>query len=76
MLAFDRDETTAAAFAQAAETLHVPLKIVRDSYDQGRCAYETKFILVRPDRYIAWTANEPPTDAGAVLVKAIAKPRA
>jgi hypothetical protein len=74
LFAFDRDET--AAFAQAAEALHLPLKIVRDSYDLGRCAYEAKFILVRPDRYIAWTGNSPPTDAAAILAKAIAKPHA
>jgi len=48
----------------------MPLKIVRDSYDQGRRAYEAKFILVRPDRYIAWTANEPPNDPVATLGKA------
>jgi hypothetical protein len=53
--------------------LQVPLKIVRDSFDQGRRAYETKFILVRPDRYIAWTGNLPPTDAAAILAKVIGK---
>jgi hypothetical protein len=73
LLAFDRDETTPAAFAKAAEALHVPLKIVRDSYDQGRRAYESKFILVRPDRYIAWTGNLPPANAAAILAKAIGK---
>src|SRR5215472_3898919 len=73
LLAFDRDETTAAAFAKAAEALHVPLKIMRDSYDQGRRAYESKFILVRPDRYTAWTGNSPPANAVAILAKAIGK---
>jgi len=73
LLAFDRDETTAAAFAKAAEALHVPLKIVRDSCEEGRRAYEAKFILVRPDRYIAWATNDPPNDAAAVLNKATAR---
>jgi hypothetical protein len=76
LLAFDRDETTAAAFAQAAKALPVPLKIVRDSYDQQRSAYEAKFILVRPDRYIAWTASDPPSDPAAILAKAAARPPA
>ncbi|HEY2244809.1 MAG TPA: FAD-dependent monooxygenase, partial [Xanthobacteraceae bacterium] len=76
LLAFDRHETTAAAFAQAAKALPVPLKIVRDSYDQGRRAYEAKFILVRPDRYIAWTASDPPSDPAAILAKAAARPPA
>jgi hypothetical protein len=49
---------------------------VRDSYDQGRRAYEAKFILVRPDRYIAWTASDPPSDPAAILAKAAARPPA
>jgi hypothetical protein len=76
LFAFDRDETTAVAFAQAAKALHVPLKIVCDSFDQGRRAYEAKFILVRPDRYIAWTENSPRTNAVSILAKAVAKPLA
>lgn len=43
---------------------------MRDSYKDGRRAYEAKFILVRPDRYIAWAGNEPPGDAAAILAKA------
>jgi hypothetical protein len=74
LFAFDGDEKTAAAFAKAADALHVPLKIVRDSFDQGRRAYENKFILVRPDRYVAWTGNSPPTDAVAILAKVAGKP--
>ena len=76
LFSFDRDETTAAAFAQAAKAPPVPLKIVHDSFDEGRRAYEAKFILVRPDRYIAWTGNSPPTNAVSILGKAVAKPLA
>ena len=68
LLAFDADDATAAAFAQAAEVLHVPLKIVRDAYADGRKAYEAKLILVRPDRYVAWASQEP-ADAAATLAK-------
>jgi hypothetical protein len=53
--------------------MQVPLKIVRDSYDQGRRAYEAKYILVRPDRYVAWTGNEPPDDPVALLARAVAR---
>jgi hypothetical protein len=60
------------AFAIGAKALRVPLKIVRDSYDQGRRAYEARFILVRPDRYIVWTGNDPPSDPMAILAKAVA----
>ena len=70
LLAFDGDEATTATFAKAAKTLHLPLKIVRDSYDQGRRSYEAKFILVRPDRYIAWAADDRPSEPAAILSKA------
>jgi hypothetical protein len=51
----------------------MPLKIVRDSYEQGRRDYKAKFILVRPDRYAAWTANEHPNEAATILNNAIAR---
>ena len=60
-------------FEQAAKALGVPLKIVRDSYRDGREAYEAKLILVRPDRYIAWTGDSAPADAAAVLGKAVGR---
>ena len=47
----------------------MPLKIVRDTYADGRTAYEAKLILVRPDRYVAWTGETAPADAGAVVAK-------
>jgi 4-hydroxyisophthalate hydroxylase len=74
LLALDTTDTVELAFASAAKGLAIPLKIVRDSYDQGRRAYEAKFILVRPDRYVAWTGNAPPDDPVAIFAKAVAKP--
>src|SRR5262249_52157388 len=73
LLAFGVDDAAAASFAQTGKTLGVPLKIVRDSYEARRRDYNAKFILVRPDRYIAWRADAPPADAAAVLNKAIAR---
>jgi hypothetical protein len=70
LLAFNGGDAAETAFATAAQALGVPLNIVRDSYEQGRHAYEAKFILVRPDRYIAWTADSLPDDAAAIVAKA------
>jgi hypothetical protein len=73
LLAFDGDDRGVADFADAAKRLGVPLKIVRDAYAEGRTAYEAKLILVRPDRYIAWTGETAPADAGAVIAKAVGR---
>lgn len=73
LLAFDADDRTAAAFSAAADALKVPLKIVRDTYADGRTAYEAKLILVRPDRYVAWTGDAAPNDPSAVIRKAAAR---
>ena len=72
LLAFDVGDAAHATFAAAAQAVRVPLKVVRDSYDQGRRAYEAKFILVRPDRYVAWIADSP-ADPVAILRKIVAK---
>jgi 4-hydroxyisophthalate hydroxylase len=72
LFAFDAEDRTAAAFAEAAKALGVPLKIVRDGYADGRTAYEAKLILVRPDRYVAWAADAVAGDAKAILGKAVA----
>ncbi|MGB7038031.1 MAG: FAD-dependent monooxygenase [Xanthobacteraceae bacterium] len=69
LLAFDGDDQTTAAFDEAARLSGVPLKIVRDSYADGRTAYEAKLILVRPDRYVAWTGDRAPADAAPILAK-------
>ena len=71
LLAFDADGRAAADFEEAASALRVPLKIVRDSYRDGRQAYEASLILVRPDRYIAWAGDSAPADAATVIAKAV-----
>jgi 4-hydroxyisophthalate hydroxylase len=71
LLAFDADDGAVAAFAEAAQALRIPLRTVRDSYGDGRTAYAAKWILVRPDRYVAWTADRAPDDADAILRRAV-----
>jgi 4-hydroxyisophthalate hydroxylase len=73
LLAFDGEEQTLAAFEQAADALRAPLKIVCNSYRDGRVAYEAKLILIRPDRYVAWTSNAASADAAAVVSKVVGR---
>jgi 2-polyprenyl-6-methoxyphenol hydroxylase-like FAD-dependent oxidoreductase len=71
LIALDAADATVTAFSQAAEVMKVPLKIIRDSFADKRTAYEAKLVLVRPDHFVAWCANEAPADTGAILRKAI-----
>ncbi len=73
LLAFDGEDQTVAAFEKAARLLGVPLKIVCNSYRDGRTAYEAKLMLIRPDRYIAWTGDSEPADAAGVIAKAVGR---
>lgn len=70
LLEFGGDDGRAAAFEDAARTLNIPLKIIRDSAAEGREAYTASAVLVRPDHFVAWTSNEAPHQpAAAVLQK-------
>jgi 2-polyprenyl-6-methoxyphenol hydroxylase-like FAD-dependent oxidoreductase len=73
LLAFGVDDSASAAFATAATSLGVPLKIVRDSLANGRKAYEARLMLVRPDRYVVWVSNSAPADAARVIAKLVGR---
>jgi 2-polyprenyl-6-methoxyphenol hydroxylase-like FAD-dependent oxidoreductase len=66
LLSFDADPVP---FAEAAERLGIPLKVVQDSFGGGREAYEARLVLVRPDQYVVWTGDRPPPDPAAILRK-------
>jgi hypothetical protein len=67
LLAFGVDDAAVQPFEQAAALLKVPLKVVRDSYADGRTKYDTRMILMRPDQFIVWIGDSAPADANAVM---------
>jgi 2-polyprenyl-6-methoxyphenol hydroxylase-like FAD-dependent oxidoreductase len=70
LVALTADQRPIAAFQDAARELRMPLQVITDSFDGPRTAWARRLILVRPDQFVAWTTNDPPADAAAVLRRA------
>ena len=68
LLAFDADP---APITRAAESLRVPLKVVCDTLDEHRAAYEAKLVLVRPDQYVVWAGDEAPPNPTDLVKRVI-----
>jgi len=73
LLAFDADDQTIATFEQSARSLGTPLKVICDSYRDGRTDYGSRLILVRPDQYVAWAGDRPTNSAREVIGKAVGR---
>lgn len=67
LLSLGGDEGSVEAFTRSAAARGVPLTVVHDSLTGGREAYGCRFVLIRPDQFVAWTGDRAPHDADAVL---------
>jgi hypothetical protein len=73
LIALDGEPSTVVRFLQAAETEKLPLNIIVDDRQGGRERYEARYILARPDQFVAWAAEGEPADAQAILRRAIGR---
>jgi 2-polyprenyl-6-methoxyphenol hydroxylase-like FAD-dependent oxidoreductase len=69
LLAFDADDQSMRSLQEAAQHDNVPLKVIRDSYQNGRQQYESRLVLVRPDQYVVWAGDAAPTEPRAVFTR-------
>ena len=73
LLAFGEQDEAARAFKEAARARNVPFKVVRDSYAQGRSAYEAQLTLVRPDQYVVWTGDRAPATPNQLIDRVVGR---
>jgi 2-polyprenyl-6-methoxyphenol hydroxylase-like FAD-dependent oxidoreductase len=74
LLVLDGNHETSERFRVAAETGHIPLKIVEDGGAVARERCAARYVLVRPDQFVAWASDEEPADPMAILRQAIGSP--
>ena len=67
LLCFGPKNDVHKAFEAAAESLNVPLTVIADEDSEALKTYAIRFILVRPDHFIAWTGDDAPRDPEAIL---------
>lgn len=67
LIALDAADGEVERVVDAARSEAVPLQVLRDSAAGERSRYRARWILVRPDQYVGWSADEPPRDPTAVI---------
>ncbi len=67
LIALRAEPAAIKAFETAAERLGIPLNIVADNGPNILEKYESRYILVRPDQFVAWTGSETPAEIDVIL---------
>jgi hypothetical protein len=67
LLGFGAEDSAVAPFEISAQARHIPLKVIRDTYAEGREDYAARLVLVRPDQYVVWTGDTAAADTDAVM---------
>lgn len=69
LLAFKASPALLDDFRIGAERLDLPLKIVADDSDEARSAYKARYVLVRPDQFVAWAEEDETSSALSILLR-------
>ncbi len=74
LLAVDAQAGTAQRFQEAAKELGLPLTVIEEARGHEADRYQTRWVLVRPDQFIAWVGHDAdigPEQAHALLAHAL-----
>ena len=63
LLALGSSSTDTQVLIDAAATAGVPLTVVQEASGQAADRYEARWVLVRPDQFVAWVSVEPTISA-------------
>jgi hypothetical protein len=66
LLRLGRSQSNTSSLESAIRATGAPLKILDIVDDRPREIYGHDIVLIRPDLHVAWRADAPPADAGAV----------
>lgn len=71
LLSFGGNAQVERAFAKAAESMALPFTLVSEACESARDAYGARYILVRPDGFVAWAGDRAEPVEGQILARAI-----
>lgn len=57
-MAFGANPESVNAFRVAANAMNLPLTIVEDSLEGEAKRYQARYVLIRPDHFVAWTSAD------------------
>lgn len=70
LFTFSADKAVARAFQSTAQRMNVPLNFVSEEMNEAAAKYDARYMLVRPDAFVAWAASEAPEDVEGILATA------
>lgn len=70
LIALAQDRAPVAAVQEAARAVRIPLRVVADTFEDGRAGYGSRYILVRPDQHVAWAGDQVPANPAELLRRA------
>ncbi len=71
LLTFAPEDPCVGALQQGAARLRIPLTTILGTEAEARAKYGARYILIRPDQFVAWASQDGNCEADRVLAKAV-----